>query len=453
MLARKLYRQLLEWKKQSLKKALCISGARQTGKTTIVRHFGREQYKSFVEINFLTDPLAKEIFNGSLQPSTLIANLTAYLRQPLEPKNTLVFFDEIQECPQARVAIKFLVEDGRFDYIESGSLLGVSTKAVASLPVGFEKQLTMYPMDFEEFCWANGVQEQTIELLRTSFENRQPVTPLIHETFKKLFYSYLVVGGMPEAVNLFVNTHDIAKVIDFQREILSLYRQDIIKYSSGQADKIHRIFDEIPAQLDEKNRRFKLAKLDKSARQLRYENSFLWLNDAGVALPCYNVSQLTIPLKLNEKRNLFKLFLCDTGLLTASCAQNTQFALLQGDVSINWGSILENVIAQQLRANGFSLYYFNSVRHGEVDFVVEKNGAVLPIEVKSGKSFRQHSALDNVLSVGEWKLSKAIVLCSENVQETEKIIYLPWYMAMFLEADQTPQTWIHQVDLSALAST
>lgn len=450
MLKRKIQDRLFMWKAQPNKKALCVSGARQVGKTTIIRQFAKDHYSHFVEINFLTDPLARQIFEGSLDPDTLIANLTAYIRKPLIAKETLIFLDEIQECPQARTAIKFLVEDARFDFIESGSLLGVSTRTVPSLPVGFESFVTMYPMDFEEFCWANGVQPETIELLKEAFDKQKPVPEPIHNTMKKLFYTYLVVGGMPEAVNLYVTTHDIARVIAFQKDILSLYRQDIIKYSNRDSDKIHRIFDAVPAQLDEKNRRFSLAFLDRNARQQRYESAFMWLTDAGVALPCYNVNEPVVPLKLNEKHNLFKLFLCDTGLLTAACEQNIQFALLQGDVSVNWGSILENAIAEQLRSNGFPLYYFNSVRHGEVDFVVEKDGRVLPIEVKSGKSFKSHSALNNMMTVTDWGIKKAIVLCSGNVQKDSQVTYLPWYMVMFLKADEAPSQWIHRVDLSAL---
>ena len=450
MLRRKAYQALLDWKNQNSKKALCVFGARQVGKTTLIREFARAEYPHFVEINFLTEPQAKDIFNGSLSADSLIANLTAFTRKPLVEHQTLIFFDEIQECPQARTAIKFLVEDGRFDFIESGSFLGVNTKTIPSLPVGFVTTLTMYTIDFEEFCWANDVQPQTIELLKDAFEQKKPISSPIHDTMKKLFYAYLVVGGMPEAVNLYVSSHDVARVMAFQKDILSLYRQDIIKYSANNSDKIHRVFDSIAPQLDEKNRRFVLADVDKHARQTRYENAFLWLNDAGVALPCYNVTHTVVHLKLNEKHNLFKLFFCDVGLLTAACMQNVQFALLQGDVSVNWGSILENAIAQQLRSNGFPLYYFNSVRHGEVDFVIEKDRKVLPIEVKSGKSFKSHAALDNVLNVDDWKLSEAIVLCSGNIAQEGKVLYLPWYMVMFIKADTLPQTWLHEIDLSAL---
>lgn len=450
MLRRKVYEKLLNWKSQINKKALCITGARQVGKTTVIREFAQKEYEHYVELNFLADPTAKKIFEGSLCSNDLIANLSAYVRKPLEVKKTLVFLDEIQECPQARVAIKFLVQDARFDYIESGSLLGVNTAAIASLPVGFEEIITMFPMDFEEFCWANGVQEETIELLKKAYVSRQPISEVIHETFKRLFFTYLVVGGMPQAVNIFVKTHDISKVVAYQKDILASYRLDIVKYSTHNSNKIHRIFDSIPSQLGEKNRRFVLADLDKNARQNRYESSFLWLNDAGVALPCYNISQPCSPLKLNEKRNLFKLFFCDTGLLTAACEQDIQFELLSGDVFVNWGSVLENAIAQQLVANGFPLRYFNSIRQGEVDFVVEKDHKVLPIEVKSGKSFTSHAALENILAVKDWNISRAIVLCQGNIRVTESIDYLPWYMVMFLKRDELPPSWIHEIDLSAL---
>ena len=451
MLYRKAYQQLLEWKNDPQKKALCVTGARQVGKTTLIRHFAREAYAHFAELNFLTDPPAKAIFAGSLQPDVVIANLTAYLRQELPPGQTLVLLDEIQECPQARTALKFLVEDGRFDYIASGSLLGVRVREVPSLPVGFETPLEMYPMDFEEFCLASGVQQSVLDGLHTCFAQQRAVSDSVHETMKRLFYSYIVVGGMPAAVDLFVTTHDMAKVIRFQREILELYRQDITRYAEREKAKIRDIFDAIPSQLDDKNRRFILADLNKSARQLRYESSFVWLRDAGVALPCYNVTQPAVPLKLNEKHSLFKLFLNDTGLLCAASMENIQFPLLQGDLSVNLGSILENAIAQQLAVNGFALYYYNASRIGEVDFVVQRDRQALPIEVKSGRDYMAHRALDNLLAVEEWNIPLAYVLCGGNLARRGKICYLPWYMTMFIKPAAVPAKWIIPMDLSGLA--
>lgn len=213
MLRRKAYKELLKWKKEVKGKALCIVGARQIGKTTLIREFGKNEYENFAEINFVRDEQAREIFKGELNAEKLITNLTAYLRKPLEPGKTLLLFDEVQECPEVRSAIKFLVEDDRFDYIESGSLLGIKYKDVKSYPVGFEKILQMYPLDFEEYIWANGVQDKTIEYLRECYERREKVSDSVHDTLTKLFYSYLVVGGMPETVQTYVDTHDIAKVI------------------------------------------------------------------------------------------------------------------------------------------------------------------------------------------------------------------------------------------------
>ena len=343
MLKRKVYDSLLDWKERNKtkKKALCIIGARQVGKTTLIREFARLNYENFAELNFVTDENAAKIFSGSLDAKTIITNLTAYVRRPLEPGKTLVLFDEVQQCPDVRTAIKFLIEDGRFDYIESGSLLGVKHKEVKSYPVGFEEIYRMYPMDFEEYLWANGVQPSTIDYLRQCFTDKTPVSQSIHDTMNKLLYSYIVVGGMPQAVATYVDTHDIGMVISDQRDILEQYRLDIAQYADG-ADKtrIKAIFDSIPAQLNEKNRRFHVNSLNKNARLTRYDNSFKWLDDAGVALPCYNVSEPQPPLQLNEKHSLFKLFMSDTGLLCTACMNNIQIDILNGCLNINMGSIL-----------------------------------------------------------------------------------------------------------------
>ncbi len=287
MLRRKAYEYFLKWKNQKEKKALCVTGARQIGKTTLIREFGRRNYEHFVELNFVTEKDAGAIFSGSLDANTIITNLSAYTRKPMEPGRTLVLLDEVQECPEARTAIKFLVEDGRFDYIESGSLMGVRHKEVASYPVGFEELYRMYPMDFEEFLWANGVQQSTIDYLRGCFDKLAPVSQAVHETMKKLFLSYIVVGGMPEAVQLYVDTHDIAKVAALQTDILELYRLDISKYAQGNDKlKIRAIFDSIPSQLNAKNRRFVLTDVDAKGRQLRYANSFQWRGCPCPATTC-----------------------------------------------------------------------------------------------------------------------------------------------------------------------
>lgn len=451
MLYRKAYDKLLEWKNQSKKSALCIMGARQIGKTTVIRQFGRDHYECFVEINFITDADAVKIFAGNLDADTIITNLTAYTRKPMIPGKTLVLLDEIQACPDARTAIKFLVEDGRFDYIESGSLLGVKYKEVRSYPVGFEEIYQMYPMDMEEYLWANGVQKSIICYLKDCYERGVPVTDAIHRVMCKLFYSYIVVGGMPDVVQTYVDTHDIALVIARQTEILELYRLDIAQYAQdNEKMKIRAIFDSIPSQLNDKKRRFVLTALDPNGRQLRYADSFTWLADAGVALPCCNVAEPKPPLRLNEKHNLFKLFMGDTGLLCAACMENVQFDILNGNLHINMGSILENMIAQQLKGNGFHLNYYDSKKTGEVDFVIQDGMGIDLVEAKSGNSFKTHSAMNKICQVEGWNFDKAVVFCGGNVESEGGVQYYPWYMVMFLTAYQAPKKMKYEIDLSAL---
>ena len=451
MLYRKAYDKLLQWKQQERKTALCIQGARQIGKTTVVREFGKKEYKCFVEFNFVQDTNARKVFDGDLDANTIIEGLSALARKPLIPGNTLILLDEIQECPNARTAIKFLVEDGRFDYIETGSLLGVKNKVVRSLPVGFEELYTMYPMDFEEFILANGVQRATIDTMREAYNSRMPVSDVIHTTLKKLFYSYIIVGGMPKVVQTYVESHDIGRVIKIQNEIIELYRQDITKYA-GESDrpKIRAIFDSIPAQLNEKNRRFTVTSLAATARMERYADSFNWLTDAGVANACYNVEEPRVALKLNEKRSLFKLFMGDTGLLCALSMDNIQFSILQGDLSVNMGSILENTMSQMFMANGFSLHYFDTKKYGELDFVLQDGTAIDLVEIKSGNDYKKHAALNKVMAVDEWKAKQAIVFCKGNVEEEDGILYLPWYMAIFFKQEQIPEGLTYEVDLSGL---
>lgn len=310
MLYRKAYDRLLQWKQNKNKTALCIQGARQIGKTTVVREFGKNEYKCFVEFNFVSDLDARKIFDGNLDANTIIEGITALSMKQLIPGDTLILFDEIQECPNARTAIKFLVEDGRFDYIETGSLLGVKNKIVKSLPVGFEELYTMYPMDFEEFILANGLQQSTVDSLRKSYEDKTPILDVVHTTLTKLFNAYIVVGGMPKVVKTYIDTHDITRVIANQNEIIELYRQDIAKYAdASDRPKIRSIFDSIPSQLNDKNRRFIISSQKASARMERYEDSFNWLLDAGVANACFNVSEPVGALKLNEKETYLNCML------------------------------------------------------------------------------------------------------------------------------------------------
>lgn len=442
---------LNSWKKNKNKKALLITGARQIGKTYSIREFGKKQYECFIEINFVEQKNANKIFEMGNSVDTIISNLTAFVTQKLIPGKTLIFLDEIQECPEARTAIKFLVEDARFDYIESGSLLGVNYKEVKSYPVGYEQIYQMYPMNFQEFLFANGVQEETITHLKHCFEEKIPVNKSIHDTMCKMFRYYIIVGGMPDVVKTFVETHDIGKVVEIQKSILDLYHQDISKYSKTDSAKIKDVFDCIPSELNKKNKRFILADIKKTARLERYENSFLWLKDAGVALPCYNVVEPVIPLKISQRHNLFKLYMADTGLLCAASLENVQFEILQNNLTVNMGSILENIFAQIFTCNGFDLCFYNKKGRCELDFVLQKGNEVIPIEIKSVSSYTEHTSINFALHTENWNITKGTVFCEGNIKEEKNITYLPWYMGMFFKQNEIKIGSIVDVDLSALS--
>ena len=436
MLYRKFYDELVKWYKQDKKLALLIDGARQIGKTTIIRQFAKDYYgDNFVEINFINTPSAKEIFMGDLSVDGIISKLTLFLRRPLTPHKTLVFFDEVQECLEVRTAIKFLVDDGRFDYIESGSLLGINYKEIKSYAVGYEENRTMYPMDFEEFAIANGIQQSTFDMLRDCYTRRVHVDEFVHKQMMQLFTYYVIIGGMPAAVQEFVNSKDMGNVVGIQSDILKLYRKDITKYATTWKEKITLIFDTIPAELNAKNKRFMLSDLAKSARMDRYESCFNWLTDAGIALPCYNLTEPKQPVAINKQHNLFKFYMADTGLLCAMCSDDVQYQIVNGNYSINEGSIMENMFAQQLKSNGFNLYYFDKQKVGEVDFIVEQHAELVPVEIKSGKDYKSHRALNNLLAVDEYKLKESIVFCVGNIEIADKAVYLPLYMIMFFKKE------------------
>lgn len=317
----------------------------------------------------------------------------------------------------------------------SGSLLGVELKNLRSAPVGYMTVKDMFPLDFEEFAAVMGVSEKIFDTLKNNFEAAVPVDNFIHEKMMEIFRLYLIVGGMPAAVEKYLGTNNLQEVMEEQRSIVRLYKQDIAKYDFNHKLYIEEIFDRIPAELDAKNKRFILKNLNENMKFSRYENSFLWLKDAGVALPTYNVSEPTIPLVLSSTRNLFKLFMSDIGLLASLYADGIQMRIINNEPSINYGSIYENAVVQELHAHGFNLYYYNNKRMGELDFITEQNGNVLPLEVKSGKDYDRHKALTNVMNSAAYNIPKAYVLCNDNVKKTGKITYLPIYMLMFIKKD------------------
>lgn len=450
MLVRKITKELEAFYTGDNRKALLITGARQVGKTYIIREFGRKTFDSFVEINFIENKPARELFANATDTRDLLLRLSAIAEKPLVPGKTLIFLDEVQECKEMVTAIKFLVEEGSYRYILSGSLLGVELQDIRSVPVGYMDILEMYPLDFEEFARANGVSQRVMDALLESFQNKTPVDPIVHGKLMEVFRLYLVVGGMPAAVMQYLKTNNLKVVIQEQRGIITLYKRDIAKYDPDNKLYIEDIFDLIPSELNAKNKRFVLKDLHDTFKFSRYSNSFLWLANAGVALPTHCVSDPEYPLKLMRAPNLFKLFLADVGLLASMYMDDVQIKILNREKDINFGSVYENVAAQELKAHGFDLYYFNSKKQGEIDFLVEQGGEVLPIEIKSGKDYTKHAALNNVLQNPQYGIQNAFVFHNENLSTNGKITYYPIYMLMFVKKEKLPEEMIYRLNLDAL---
>lgn len=430
-------------------KALLIDGARQVGKTYSIRNFGNKHFESFIEINFVKTPEAIDIFKNAADSDSILLRLSAFTDKPLIKGKTLIFFDEVQKCPEIVTAIKFLVDEGSYRYILSGSMLGVELKGLSSAPVGYMDIMEMYPIDFKEFIGALGLSSRILDMLHQCFNDRTMIDEVIHSRLMQLFRLYLVVGGMPAAVQKYLDTHDLREVMNEQLAILKLYKLDISQYDPNKKLYLDDIFDLIPSELNAKNKRFILKNLNENMKFSRYENSFLWMSDAGVALPTYNVEEPVPPLNLSKQRNLFKLFQNDVGLLAAQYADGLQLRILNGDSNINYGAIFENYVAEELHAHGFDLYYFNSKRQGELDFIIEQGGHTLPIEVKSGKDYERHNALSNVMSNINYDIPLAYVLCNNNIKMDGKTLYMPIYMTMFIEHTQQGSVK-YDIDLSGL---
>ena len=440
MIKRKIENRIHEFYKKG-KKALLITGARQVGKTYIIREVGKADFESFIEINFLENRTAQSLFENARSSADLLLRISAITDQPLIPGKTLIFFDEVQECKEIVTAIKFLVDEGSYRYILSGSLLDVDLKDIRSAPVEYMDIFEMYPLDFEEFALASGVSMRVIDSLRNSFISYTPVDAIVHEKMMDLFRLYLIIGGMPSVVERYLATNNLQEVTQEQRAILALYRQDIAKYDPKNKLYLEDIFALIPSELNSKNKRFILKNLNVNFKFSRYQNSFLWLKNAGVALPAFCVAEPVVPLMLNKSANLFKLFLSDVGLLASMYMDGIQLKLLNREKDINFGSVYENAAAQELKAHGFDLYYFNSKKQGELDFVIERGGDALPIEIKSGKDYQRHAALENVMGSKDYAIPVAFVFQNDNVSDNGKIVYLPIYMLMFLQKEEllTPQ--------------
>ena len=445
MIKRKITDRLEKFFSDNGRYALLIDGARQVGKTYIIEDFARKHYDNFIEINFIKSNSAKRIFENVEDEKDVLEKLSTFSKRGLIRGKTLVFFDEIQECPEAVTYMKFLVQDGTCHYILSGSLLGVELKNVRSVPVGYMDEAKMYPLDFEEFVLANGEREELVAAARKAWEERRPLDRLYHERLSKLFRLYLVVGGMPAVVQRYLDTHDISAVVAEQKQVLVEYRKDITKYDRENALRIREVFERIAPELNKKNKRFYVNSIKPGIRTERLEDEFVWLKEAGVAIPSYSVDEPTVPLMLSKRSNLFKLFMNDVGLLAASYMDGIQLKILNAELDVNFGSVYENVVAQELLAHGFSPFYYASRVHGEIDFMLEVKGKVLPVEVKSGKHYRRHRALNRVLSEKTYGIKEAIVFDDSALEVEGGIFYAPIYMVMFLKKDEFPEKMIYTV--------
>lgn len=449
MLKRKISDYLESYFTPNRREALLITGARQVGKSYAIREFGKSHYSSFIEINLLEDSIARTSISKASNSKDLLLRITAIASQPLIKGKTLIFFDEVQVVPEIVTAIKFLVEEGSYQYVLSGSLLGIGLKGISSMPVGYLTVKEMYPLNLEEFYRACGISDNIFSVLEEAFKAEREIDSIIHRKLMELFRLYLIVGGMPAVVQTYLDTNDIKKVVNKQREILSMYVEDISQYDINNKLYIKDIFNLIPAELNNPNKRFILKNLNENAKFSRLEDSFIWIREAGVAIGVYNIEEPKLPLELAKLRNLFKLFSNDVGLLACQYADGIQLRILNNDIDINYGSIYENAVAEELFSHGLKLYYFNSKKQGELDFVIKLDDKLLPIEVKSGKNYLRHNALKNVIENKDYDIEKAYVLYNENIKRVGNIVYLPIYLMMFIK-NREIENLIWKIDLSSL---
>lgn len=432
MIKRKAEKKIKDWIKES-NKALLVSGARQVGKTYSIRRCLTEAKCNYLEINLIEQPDLIPVFEQSMSVDDLIINLSAATNYSFVKGESFLFIDEVQEVRDIVTRIKFWVDEGSFRYILSGSLLGIELKSLRSAPAGYLEEVKMFPLDFEEFLRASSVNEDVLEYLRQCFMEKKSVGELIHDKIMKHFRRYLVVGGMPDAVREYIESGDISKVTIIQKNIKELYKLDFTKYEAEDKKlRIISIYETMPAQLLKQNRRFNYADIQKGLRFEKLENSFLWLTSAGVAIATYNTTEPRVSLSQNQKSSLLKLYSSDVGLLTSGYGNALRTKILVDDEKVNLGGIYENAVAQELNTHGFQTWFYNSHKHGELDFVIEEDNEVIPIEVKSGKDYYIHSAISKAADNPEYEISKAYVFTNYNVKTEGKMIYLPVYMSMFI---------------------
>lgn len=448
---RKIYDQLLQWKERSNgKSALLLQGARRVGKSYIAEEFAKNEYRSYILIDFnLVDSQVKDMFEHDLNDlDTFFLKLTTFFNTKLYERQSLIILDEVQLFPRARSAVKYLVADGRYDYIETGSLISIRENVKDILIPSEEDQMKLFPMDFEEFLWASE-NETMMTLIQNCFESRKPLGQALHRKAMDLFRQYMIIGGMPQAVEAYISSHNFDQVDQVKRRILNLYRDDIRKHAKGYEMKVEAIYDELPSQLKNQNRHFKLSSLKEGALFDEYKDSLFWLSDAMIVNNCYNSTEPSIGLNLNRDRTLLKCYMGDTGLLVSHAfdengivSEGIYKKLLLDKLEVNMGMILENVVAQMLAASGHKLYFFaNSSRTDassrmEIDFLIAKSKIsnrhnISPIEVKSSKNYTL-SSLRKFMEKYHEQLHTPYVLHTSDFKEENGIVYLPLYMTPFL---------------------
>lgn len=441
MLRRKINEKLISWKNNPDKLPLVVEGARQVGKTTSILEFAKTSYKTVIELNFYRNPGLRRIFDGDLDADTILSRLSLYSKNwKIIDGSTLIFLDEIQHCPNARTALKFLAHNPRFDVIASGSLLGLNFSEISSFPVGQTETLTMNPLDFEEYLWAMGIDERVIDKLKEHLTDLTPVDDFLHQSMLSYFISYMIIGGMPAVVAKFSEDRDYAKAQRKQRSIINDYKKDVIRYADDtEKVKIIRCFDSIPSQLAKDYKKFQYSVVEKGSTSSKYGGALLWLNDASIVSFCHNLSKIDNPLEGFSIPNEFKVYVNDTGLLVSMYANDTARRLMDGDLGIFKGAFYENIMANCLLYNGYKLYYFAPHSNLEIDFVIIFKGKPCLIEIKSGENTKSKS-LRTVLNDKKYGINQAIRFSRKNIADTGDILCLPLYMAPFL-SDTEKNDW------------
>ncbi len=436
-LKRKIEEKLVAWKNSSRRKPLIVKGARQCGKTFSVLSFARQNYRNVIYLNFLEHPEYRDAFDGALDMDTLIMKLSSKLqeRATFVPHETILVFDEIQDCPGARTALKFIYLDGRYDVIGTGSLLGVQGYGVdpRSIPVGYERHIEMHPLDFEEFLWAVGMSESVIDYLREQVESERSVDAAVHDSLREQFYRYAIVGGMPEAVLEFLDTKNLHEVGEIQKAIVGSYEADMIKYASGQNKAfIRECFRAIPGQLGKENKKFQYAFIRKGARASAYAGSLQWIEDAGIITRCYNVLFPELPLEGGRRSDVFKVYMNDPGLFLSMFSTSSADEILHGNFSIYKGAVFENLVAGMLVKNGHRLFYYQKDGGIELDFLIGHQSSCTPIEVKATTG--NAKSLKTVFAHPEkYPIRQAFKIGDYNVGRTGAVLTLPHYAAFLIK--------------------